>query len=81
VKNFAAGEDVPSRCPALTYEPMNLAARGELDQRAAQLVQAAPPVAAVPASTASAPAAPASAASAPVPVKPPAKPKIIRKTP
>jgi outer membrane protein, adhesin transport system len=81
VKNFAAGEDVPSRCPALAYEPMNLAARNELDQRAAQLVQAAPPVAAVPASAASAPAAPASAASTPAPVKPPAKPKIIRKTP
>ncbi len=81
VKDFAAGEDVPSRCPALAYEPMNLAARTELDKRAAQLVQAAPPVAAVPATPASAPAAPAASASAPVPVKPPAKPKIIRKAP
>ena len=77
-KNWAAGEDVPSRCPALAYEPFGMVVRGELDKRAAQLVQAAPPVAAVPASAAS---APASAASAPAPVKPPAKPKIIRKTP
>lgn len=76
VKNFAAGEDVPSRCPALAYEPMGLVGRTELDQRAAQLVQAAPPVMAVPAAS-----APASAASAPEPVKPPAQPKIIRKTP
>jgi outer membrane protein, adhesin transport system len=81
VKDFSAGEDVPSRCPALMYEPLGMAGRSDLDRRAAQLVQAAPPVAAVPASAASAPAAPASAASAPVPVKPPAKPKIIRKTP
>jgi adhesin transport system outer membrane protein len=80
-KNWAAGEDVPSRCPALAYEPFGMVVRGELDRRAAQLVQAAPPVAAVPASAASAPAAPASAASAPTPVKPPANPKIIRKTP
>jgi outer membrane protein, adhesin transport system len=80
-KNWAAGEDVPSRCPALAYEPFGMVVRGELDKRAAQLVQAAPPVAAVPASAAPAPAAPASAASAPTPVKPPAKPKIIRKTP
>ena len=79
VKNFSAGEDVPSRCPALAYEPPGLAGRGDLDRRAAQLVQAAPPVAPVPA--ASAPVASASAASAPEPVKPPAKPKIIRKTP
>jgi outer membrane protein, adhesin transport system len=81
VKDFSAGEDVPSRCPALMYEPLGMAGRSDLDRRAAQLVQAAPPVAAVPANAASAPAAPASAASAPEPVKPPAKPKIIRKTP
>jgi outer membrane protein, adhesin transport system len=80
-KNWAAGEDVPSRCPSLMYEPFGMVGKSELDKRAAQLVQAAPPVAAVPASAASAPAAPASAASAPTPVKPPARPKIIRKTP
>jgi outer membrane protein, adhesin transport system len=79
-KNWAAGEDVPSRCPALTYEPFGMVVRGELDKRAAQLVQAAPPVATVPASAASAPAVPASAASTPAPVKPPAQPKVIRKT-
>jgi adhesin transport system outer membrane protein len=79
-KNWAAGEDVPARCPALAYEPFGMQVRGELDKRAAQLVQAAPPVAAVPAAPSAAPAAPASAASSPTPVKPPAKPTIIRKT-
>jgi adhesin transport system outer membrane protein len=64
-KNWAAGEDVPSRCPALAYEPFGTVVRSELDQRASQLVQAAPPVAPAP---------------APTPVKPPANPTIIRKT-
>ncbi len=71
-KNWAAGEDVPSRCPALAYEPFGTVVRSELDQRASQLVQAAPPVAPVPAASAPAPAA--------TPVKPPAQPTIIRKT-
>nr|ALV86452.1 membrane protein [uncultured bacterium 18] len=66
-KDYAAGEDVPSRCPALMYEPMGLAARAELDRRAAQLVQAAPAPAAAPA-----PSAPASAPNtAPTPRRPP----------
>jgi outer membrane protein, adhesin transport system len=79
VKDYSAGEDVPSRCPALAYEPVALAARGELDTRAAQLVQAAP----APAAPASAPAPAATPASAPatapnptvVPRKPPPRAK------
>ena len=79
VKDYSAGDDVPSRCPGLLYEPMNLAARSELDKRAAQLVQAAP----APAAAASAPApaaAPAPAPQAvpnpaPTPRKPPPKAK------
>jgi outer membrane protein, adhesin transport system len=65
------GEDVPSRCPSLIYEPVGTVARGELDRRAAQLVQSAP--------TPPAPVAPAApAASVPAPVKPPSGPKVVR---
>jgi outer membrane protein, adhesin transport system len=71
-KNWSSGDDLPSRCPALMYEPMNLAGRGELDRRAAQLVQAAPPPAAAPAS-APAVAPPGPAASQPTPRKAPPK--------
>ncbi len=69
VKDFAAGDDVPSRCPALMYEPMGLAARGELDQRAAQLVQTAPALVAP--AAAPAPASAPQPNKAPVPRKPP----------
>lgn len=73
VKDFAAGEDLPSRCPALMYEPVALAPRSELDRRAAQLVQAAPPVAAPAAAPASAPAPTAPVSPQPAPRKPPPK--------
>jgi hypothetical protein len=43
-RDWAAGEDLPSRCPALLYEPVGTVARTELDKRAAGLVQAAPPM-------------------------------------
>ena len=76
VTNFAAGEDVPSRCPALMYEPMDAAARSELDRRAAQLVQSAPQPAAAPASVPAAAPAPAAVPNAaPVPRAPPPRVK------
>jgi adhesin transport system outer membrane protein len=69
---WSAGDDLPARCPSLLYEPPGTVERGELDRRAAQLVQSAPtPPAAV--------APPTPAASVPAPVKPPpAAPKIVR---
>jgi len=82
-KNWSAGEDVPSRCPALMYEPVGTVVRSDLDKRAAQLVQAAPPTA--PAASAPAPAEAAASAPeppaapihkpVPVPRKPPPKAK------
>jgi adhesin transport system outer membrane protein len=78
VKDFAAGEDVPSRCPALAYEPVGPAPRGELDQRAAQLIQAAPALPAAsapPAAPAAAPATTAPTTPQPTPRKPPPRVK------
>jgi adhesin transport system outer membrane protein len=60
VQGWTAGEDLPSRCPALMYEPIGTAARTELDARAAGLVQAAPPLATSVPAPAAAPPAPAS---------------------
>jgi outer membrane protein, adhesin transport system len=76
VTNFAAGEDVPSRCPSLMYEPMDAVARTELDRRAAQLVQNAPQPPAAPASApAVAPTPTPAPNAAPVPRAPPPRVK------
>jgi adhesin transport system outer membrane protein len=40
--NWRAGDDVPARCPALAYDALGTAARGELDARAQKLVEQAP---------------------------------------
>jgi adhesin transport system outer membrane protein len=41
--DWAAGDDVPSRCPALAIEALGTTGRSELDARAQRLIQQAPP--------------------------------------
>ncbi len=41
---WAAGDDGPTRCPALVADAYGSVSRGELDARAQRLVQAAPPL-------------------------------------
>jgi outer membrane protein, adhesin transport system len=66
---WSAGDDLPTRCPVLMYEPYGTVPKSELDNRASKLVQSAP----VPAVAASVPAVAASApVSAPVPAPAPA---------
>jgi hypothetical protein len=41
---WSAGDDAPTRCPALVADAYGTVSRSELDARAQRLVQSAPPL-------------------------------------